>query len=95
MPRYQNPNAITKQTHPTLIALAMLVYPNYRGRKFEAVVRERYRVWDCWDGGSRSACGSRPDGGQGARLEREYSGRVPIRSGIDPRKGGGLSDATL
>jgi len=52
--KYHDPGTITKQSHPNLVALAMKIFPDYRGRKFGARVQERYRVWDFWDGGSRT-----------------------------------------
>lgn len=49
-----NPEKITQQTHPKIVALAKAAFPDYRGRKFRLVVdADPIDVRSYWDGGSR------------------------------------------
>jgi hypothetical protein len=43
-----------KKSDPTVASLVRLCYPEYRGRrKVKVFSKQRYRVHDFWDGGSR------------------------------------------
>lgn len=45
---------ITRHSHPRVVAILLKAYPDYRGRLFTVHVQTQYRVWDFWDGGSRT-----------------------------------------